>query len=289
MAHINKLLAVFLAVLVAGGVLTGCSGDMGPEDARELALQALANYDQLSYLKFDSTMPVSMTVIGGPQKAPVSITMEENGVVDNKRRALHIYSRMSLAGSSADDYQVPSDIYVMGDWLYMSLTYSDGGQQWMKSQITSDMWSLQNSLNNPVDLMRSSSSFTPVGEEQVNGAAQAVIAVEPGRDALGQWLNAQTVLNISSTTWAETDLPTVVKQAEYKFWIDRETQQITKIAIALTLEVTPGDVGAQATDFTQMTLEVGTTIQVYGHNTPFSLALPEGAGTAVDIGAMAGR
>jgi len=282
-------MAVFLAVLVMGGVLIGCSGEMRPEDARELAMQALANYDQLSYLQFDSTMPVTMTVIGGPQTSPVSITMEENGVVDNRRRALHIFSRLSLAGSSADDYQIPSDTYVMGDWLYMSLTYSDGGQQWMKSRITSEMWPLQNSLNNPVDLMRSASSFTPVGEEAVNGADQVIIAVAPGRDALGQWLNAQTVLDISSTTWADTDLPTVLKQAGYKFWIDRETQQITKIEIALTLEVTPGDVSAQSTDFTLMTLEVNNTIQVYGHNTPFSLSLPEGAATAVDLGAVAGQ
>jgi hypothetical protein len=284
-----KIISTVLAVLMLGTMVAGCSGALGEEGARDLALQAVANYDQLRYLKFDITMPVAMSVTGGAQAGTGSITVQSNGSVDNASRSLHMGNKISLTSAGSSDYQVPSDTYVMGNWAYMALTYTDGSQQWMKSQITPDMWVLQNSLNEPVNLMRSSTSFQSVGEEKIGSADCAIIEVQPTRDVLGQWLDEQQVLDMSSTTWSEADLPTVVKQASYKFWVDQKTKQIMKMQIDLTLEATPIDVKAKSTDFTLLTYKVSATILVYDFNVPFNLLLPDGAKTAVDLNATAGQ
>ncbi len=154
------------------------------------------------------------------------------------------------------------------------------GKQWVKMELTEEMWQQQSQIDQQIELLKSATAVNFVGSETVDGTACYVVEITPSMEALGNLLSQQQTTGID---FSQLNLADLFKEMSVKEWIAKESYRVMKAEVDMLLEMRPADVGATEADFDKMTMDINMGMRLYDYNQPVSITLPPEALNAPEM------
>jgi hypothetical protein len=264
-------------------------GDLNQQQLAQILADSVANYDKLTTYKFDMTMDMLMDVTGGTQSGKVTMNTKTNGAAKVAANEMQMNTEMTIsmegAGEQDSSESISYEVYQMADWLYMKLSVPGVGEQWMKLPATDTAKETFNM--NPIDQqlgpLDSPVKIEYLRSEVVDGIDCHVLAVTPDMQALAEWLTAQETGG-EDTDWQDlVNYSDVFKEFSYVCYVTKETNYLKRLIVNMVMEYTAEEAGESPETFDKMTMNISMDMNMYDHNKPFSITLPDEAANATEV------
>jgi hypothetical protein len=278
MSTILKRILALSLVLILAFAFVGCAEEeVTQEEVDQIVANAVAAGAEVDSYKFDMNMPMTtMEVIGGAQPGEMAMAFDGAGVVDNASQEMQMTMNMTMDIPEQGEQEMAMETYLVGEWMYMKMSMDE---QWMKMQLTEEMWEPQSQIDQQVELLETATEVNYLRSENVDGTACYIMEIVPSMEALGnllsQWLGM--IPDMEGIDFSELDLASLFKEMSFKQWIAKDSYLTMKSGAHMLMEMSPGDVGATGEDFEKMTMSMDTVTELYDYNQAVSIELPEEA------------
>ena len=279
--NILMVCSILLLVLIMSLGLAGCGGGVSAE---EITLNAISTSAELTTVKFEMSMAMDLEVTGGSDPGKFTMSGDSAGSMDltDMEMQMSIIANMAFPGSDGD-MQIEEDMYFTGGWLYMRMSMPGEDDQWIKQEISEDVWMSDNPLDQQLEFLETAFEVTKLGTEKVDGVDCYIIQVTPDMNALSNWLQSQqenTGLDIESM-----DLSKILKSYSVKEWISKDAYLPIKIDINASLEIEPQDMDEtpESANMNKMTMNVNEQVKYYDYGKPITIQLPPEAQNAEEM------
>lgn len=279
MSAVKKILALSLA-LVLSFVLVGCVAGLPQEELDQIIDNVTsAEYDTVS---FDVEMPVTMELVGGSEAGTMTMEVCGTGVMDRANEEMQMTMNMAMDISGADEQEMAMEAYIVGGWVYTKVDLAELGEQWVKMEVTEEMWQQQGQIEPLLEFLETAVEIDYLGSETISGTECYLFEIVPNMEALGELLSQETS-GIGIMDFGQFDLDDLYKELSVKEWIAKDSYFLTKVEISIVLEMSASDVGATEDDFDKMTMDIKIVESFYDYNEPVSIELPPEALDAEEI------
>jgi len=162
----------------------------------------------------------------------------------------------------------------------MKIGIPEMGDQWMKMEMSEEMWEAQSQIDQQVELLKTAEAVNFLGSENVNGTKCYVVEIMPSVEALGNMLSQYQLPDIGNLDSLDLDLTNLIKEMSIKEWIAEDSYLFMKSETYVVMEMAPGALGATEDDFENMSININTVVELYGYNEAVTIVLPAGASAA---------
>jgi hypothetical protein len=278
MSVVVKKILVLSLVLVLSLTFWGCAGgqltqegEFSQQEIDQIVANTIAANAAVNTANFDMNMPMTMELVGGSQAGKMTMAADATGAMDiaDKEMQMTVNMTMDIPGQARQE--VTEEVYVVGAWIYMKVSITGQGEQWMKMKLTEEMWQQQNQIEQQIEFLKTAIKVNYLGSESVSGTSCYVFEIEPSMETLGNLLSQQQAAGID---FSQLNLANLIKKMSVKEWIARDSYLLTKAEVNILMEMRPADVGATASDFTKMTIDMNVGVKVYDYNQPVTITLP---------------
>ena len=237
------------------------------------------SYDTVS---FDTEIPMTVEVDGGPNPGTIIVTSSGAGFMDmvNQTMRLTMYIDLSVPGTGSRDWE--TELYVVDGWIYSGVSVPDEGEEWLKMELASLTWQQQDQLGPYLALLTTTTGIDYKGTEVVNGVECYVLELEPDMDLLSA-LVADATASLAVMDLSALDLTELYEEISVREWLAKDSYLLQRVEVAVVLEIRPEDIGETGDDFDKLTIEVGMALRYYDYNQPFTVVLPPEALDAEDV------
>lgn len=279
MSAIKTILALSLA-LVLSFTLVGCVEGLPQEEVNQI----IANVTSAEYdtVKFDVEMPMTMEVVGGSEPGTMSMVVDGTGVMDIANEEMQMTMNMTVDIPGAGEQEMAMEAYIVGGWIYTKMDLLELGEQWMKMEVTEEMWQQQDQIEPLLEFLVTAVEINYLGSETVSGTECYLFEIVPDMEALGELLSQETS-GMGIMDFSQFDLADLYKELSVKAWIAEDSYLLMKVEIEMVLEMSASDVGATEDDFDRMTMDIKIVESFYDYNEPVSIELPPEALDAEEI------
>lgn len=282
----RKVLFWFLALALPFALL-GCAEEEGTLTSGQIdqividAANALAEAETYA---FDMDASETIDVIGGTEPGTVSLAADATGLIDNANKEMQLGMNMTMNVPEEDQQQMGMEIYIVDEWVYVRMSIPEVGEEWMKMELTPEMWGLWEQVDQQVELLETATEVKFVGSEVVNGIQCYVFDIMPDMEQLAEYLaQQQGMLGMGLAEMENLEELLDKTSLSIEEWIAKDSSLLMKVQANMRVEVTPDDVGATPEDFDKMTMDLSTVMTVYDYNQPVSIELPPEALEAPEI------
>ncbi len=275
----KRMLPAFLAVLLVLPLsFLGCAKEPSAEEIVANAVDASA---KVATVKVDMDLAMTVEVIGGNRPVKMEMQVKAGGPVDMAKREIKMSmdANADIPGLGRQD--VSMEMYVVGGWMYTKVGLPGGGGQWVKMNLTEQLWAAQDHLSQQVDFLKTAIEVTLVGSEKVDGVDCYVLQVNPDMTALTKWVLSQQ--QQGGVDLSKLDLARLFKTTSIKEWVAKDSYLPVRADLDVVLEMLPGDVGATAQDFEKVTMDIAGQFRYYDYGKPVTIVLPQEALGAQEI------
>jgi hypothetical protein len=279
MSAVKTILALSLA-LVLSFTLVGCVEGLPQEEVNQI----IANVTSAEYdtVKFDVEMPMTMEVVGGSDPGTMSMVVDGTGVMDIANEEMQMTMNMTVDIPGAGEQEMAMEAYIVGGWIYTKMDLLELGEQWMKMEVTEEMWQQQGQIEPLLEFLVTAVEINYLGSEMVSGTECYLFEIVPDMEALGELLSQETS-GMGIMDFSQFDLADLYKELSVKEWIAKDSYLLMKVEITMDLEMSASDVGATEDDFDRMTMDIKIVESFYDYNEPVSIELPPEALDAEEI------
>jgi len=286
---IRKILLLSLALVLALALL-GCGEKeetLTPVQIDQIVIDAANALAEAETYAFDMDASETIDVIGGTEPGTMSLAADATGVIDNANKEMQLGMNMTMNVPEEDQQQMGMEIYIVDEWVYVRMSIPEVGEEWMKMELTPEMWGLWEQVDQQVELLETATEVKFVGSEAVNGIQCYVFDIMPDMEQLAEYLAQQQVMLGMGLTEME-NLEELLDKTSLSIeeWIAKDSSLLMKAQANMRVEVTPDDVGATPEDFDKMTMDLSMDMTVYDYNQPVSIELPPEALEAPAIPVM---
>lgn len=294
----TKLLPAVLAIVVTLTVIaSGCgspssepsgqtTGSTAPGKtltAQEIASKSVSAYATLTAVKMGMDMTMALETTGGEQPLKINMVADGAGSIDMANTAMQLTMNVDMEMPVLGKQKVLSDMYMVGGWIYQRLGVPGLGDQWMKMKLDEAMWQQQNQLSQQIEFLKTAVEVTLLGTETVNGVEAYVLRIKPDAAALAGWVKGQVPQQSGADVLDKVDPEAMFKAFSVKQWIATKDFMVVKADIEIAIEMNATDVGAEAGDMEQMTMDMAAVVKYFDHNEPVTVTLPPEAATAKEL------
>ena len=301
-----KRTTVFLLLTVVMSLFSfyGCGGgtatvswagipaeNLNQQQLQQMLSDSVSNYKNLNTYKFDMATDTITDVIGGSNPWTTTLNTKIGGATSLASEQTQMKLDMSIAiaseslGQTGEVQSLTYDMYAMTDWLYLKVTITNMGEQWMKVPLSSELKDLLN-LNTVDEQMEPLDSPTKVEylrTEKVDGIDCYVLSISPNADELAQWLSEQDT-NSGIMDWQSlVNVSDVFKNFSFLCYIAKDSNLLMRMVIDMVLEYTAAQAGDSSSDYDTRTINLKMDMKLYDHNKPYSLTLPDEAAGAKEV------
>ena len=270
MSALRIILALFLA-LVLSMTLVGCKQGLSQEEIDRIIENVVTSEYDTAKMDFDMTMVIE--VIGGPE--PFEMNMSGDGVafMDMVNQEMQMTMDMAMDIPGLGVQTVGTDTYLVGDWMYTGVEIPVMGTQWVKTPADQAMWEEQSQVEQQIEFLKSAVEVEFLADQAVDGTDCYVFEVVPSVEALGELL-AQQSSATGGMDFSQMDLADLFEEMRVKEWIAKDSYQVLKTEVYMRMQMAPEDVGAAASDFERMVMDINMTIRLYDYDQPVEISLP---------------
>lgn len=268
---LKKLLLLSLALVVSFGLVAfvGCK-KLSQEEIDQIIDGAIAaQYDSFS---FGMEMPMAIEVTGGSDAGGMTVAMEGSGVIDVVNKEMQMTMSMAMDITGYGEQEMEAETYIVDGWMYVGTEVSGLGYQWVKMEITEEIWQQQLSVEQQVELLETAVDIDYEGTDTVNGVECYVFDIEPDMGTLGTILGGgMSDLGLDFDEFALDDL---YKELTVKEWVAKDGCLVMRTEIKIVAEMSAEEAGALTGDFDKMAVTIELNMDCYDYNQPVSITLP---------------
>ncbi|MFC1848345.1 DUF6612 family protein [Chloroflexota bacterium] len=277
-----RIIALFaVIVLVAGITAAACGGgggDNGGEfdiTGEELIERVLANEDRLETSQFKIDINGNLKGTTNGEYVEGTFVVDVDGAIDivemEMRNEMTVQYNIRESGQS----QLSTDIlkmYFLDDFVYLGSQEGDGPAEWIKADMSDDLWESQDLQSQQLDLIRGS-DVKMLRTENMRGVPCYVVEIIPDMDVLlevirsqvsgtaGMGLDEGSITNFKNTTWYARDTFFPVKAIDdYDITFEQGRDRLTG--------------------------HYTTSMEMYNYNEPVTILLPREAENADYVGSL---
>lgn len=282
---IRKILLLSLA-LVLCFAFGGCAEKeetLTPEQIDQIVTEAVNAVDEAETYKFHMDMFMAMAVVGGTDPGTMTMGANTTGVIDNMNQEMQMVMDMTMNVPQQDEQQMQVEMYIVDEWVYAKMSMPGMGEQWMKTELTPEMWETQKKVEQQIELLKTAKEVKFLGSEVVDGIQCYVFDIIPDMEKLVEYLaEQQSMLGVGLDI---AKLAEVFKNMSIsiKEWMAEDSLFLTKATAHMLMELSPEDVGATEEDFEKMTVDMSVEVLAHDYNQPASVELPPEALEATTI------
>ncbi|MBI4303035.1 MAG: hypothetical protein HY665_01660 [Chloroflexi bacterium] len=270
-----------LSIILVLSVLVACKKE---PTAQEIVTNAVAANAKLEALKFDLNLTMALEITGGTQAGKMNMSANATSLLDNAAKEMKMNMSMNLDVPGVGKQNAVIDTYFSGGWVYMKMPMPVVGQQWLKVEVTDEMWRQQNPVSQQLEFLNTATEISLPGTEKVDGIDSYIVKITPDIEELAKWLKSQQQISgLQNMDITKLDLAQMFKSFSIKEWITKDSYLFKKAEISLVFEMRPQDVGAPATAFEKMSLDVKATARFYDYNQRAPISLPPEALRAMEL------
>jgi hypothetical protein len=270
MSALKIILALSLA-LVLSFTLVGCGEEL-PQEEVDRIIENVTNA-QFDTVKMDMDMSITVKVEGGDEPGEMTMLGGGTGVVDMANREMQMAMNMTLDIPKLGEQEMATEYYLVGGWMYTGVDIPELGKQWMKMEVTEEIWQQQSRVDQQIDFLKTAVEIDYLGSEVVSGTECYVFEVVPSMEALGELLSQQAS-PMGGMDFGEFDMADWFKEMSIREWIAKDSYQVMKTEIGMVMQISPADVGATEADFDRMIMDMDMGMSFYEYNQPVSITLP---------------
>ena len=270
MKAVKIILALSLA-LVLSFALVGCNEGL-PQDEIDRIIENVVNA-QFDSVKMDLDMTVTVEIIGGPDAGEMLMWVDGVGVMDMVNQEMQMTMDMSMDIPEMGVQTVGTEVYMVGEWMYTGVDILGMDTQWMKMPADQAMWEEQSQVEQQIEFLKSAVDVELLADQAVDGTDCYVFEVVPSVEALGELL-AQQSSAMGGMDYSQFDLADLFEEMRVKEWIAKDSYQVLKTEVYMRMQMAPEDVGAAASDFERMVMDINMTIRLYDYDQPVEISLP---------------
>jgi hypothetical protein len=283
-ATLKKLLMLSLALVLSFGLVAfvGCKEKLTQGEIDEIIANMTSAEPET--VSFDMDLPMSITVVGGPEAGAVTVAMAGSGVMDIVNEEMQMTMDMAMDISDEGAQDISAKIYFVDDWMYIGMDIPEYGDQWIKMEATEGMWQQQCPLEQHLELWEEAVEVKSLGSETINGVDCYVYEIKPDMEVLSDMLAQET--SGMGFDLSGLDLAELYQELSVKEWLAQDSYLPMKMEVKLVMEVDAEEFGATGADFGKMTIDVELTMDFYDYNQPVSIELPPEALEAEEMPQM---
>jgi hypothetical protein len=259
------------------------------QQLQQMLADSIDKYEKLNTYKFNIGMDISTNVTGGlnPWTSLLNSTMSGGTNIGDEQTKMTLNMTIAMTGMGQDNQEqsLSYDIYAMPDWLYMNMSISGLGEQWLKVKMSSSLKDLLNldAVDQQMQPLESPTKIEYLRTEQVDGVECYVLSVSPSSVQLAEWLKGQNV-NTGKTDWENLVNNTdVFKNVSLLYYVAKDSNLMMRMVMNMTIELSAAEAGASSTEFDNMSMILITDMKLSDHNQPFSVTLPDEASSATEV------
>jgi hypothetical protein len=283
MSAAKRILILFLSlVLVLSLTLVtfvGCEELTQEEIDQIVANVTSAQFDTVS---FDVETTMTMEWVGGADSRTMTMAVDGTGAVDRANEEMQMTMNMAEDMPGMGEQEMAGEIYIVGGWMYTKMDLLELGEQWMKIEVTEEVWQQQSLIDEQLEFLETAAEINYLGSKTVNGTECYLFEVVPDMEALGELL-AQETYGMENMDFSQLDLADLCKELSIKAWIAKDSYLLMKSEVEMVLEMSASDLGAIAGDADKVTIDVKMVESFYDYNQPVSIELPPEALDAEEL------
>lgn len=237
----------FLVVLVLlmGIAAVACGGgECGVVEIteEELIEGVVASVDAQETCRFEMDVDGNLEGTADGQSVKMTISMDYAGVIDNVDQEMQADMTMAMdlrEGNQRQQMTIPMRMYFLGDMGYMGTQVPGQPEEWVKGDVSQELWESQEFLSQQIDLIRGA-EVTILRTQSVRGTCCYVAEISPDMEMLldmvssllgggmGVELTTDSLSNFKYTGWyaQETYFP-MQSRVEYDVTFEEEQDRVT--------------------------------------------------------------
>jgi hypothetical protein len=174
------------------------------------------------------------------------------------------------------------DMYFFNGWKYLHTVIPDNS--WSKTKLTDELWVAESQIPLQVELLKTATEITLVGNDNIDGVDCYVLAVTPAKELIADWVQSQQQeygpsLDISwspALVGRDTFIKTY-KSSSVKEWINKRSYLLVKSDVNALFEAKPEDIGASGAQFEKIKSTFLGEMKFSDYNGASSISLPNEA------------
>jgi hypothetical protein len=254
----------------------------------QILADSMLAFNSLSPYKFEATMNMQMNIIGGPEAMDTGADITMSGVSNMADKEMQANMTMSMDSSSPDFpdemQNVEIEMYMLTDLIYMKMNIAGMFDQWIKMPVSEEVMAQYdfNMVNQQLQFLEAPADISLLKEETFDGSECYVLQVIPDMQKLIQWMNEEQFAGELDLSPIE-QISDAFKELSLLSWIDKDSKQIRKMDLNMTMEIMPGQLDTEDADFDKMIMDIYMQMNISGYNEPVSIVLPDEAQNAMEI------
>lgn len=256
-----------------------------PEEltATDIAANTIYASSTIDTSWFEVATEFTVDIIGGEHASSVAMQQNTIGYLNNIEREM-MFS-MDILSEMPDSAPQDSSLktYFVDDWAYMQMNMPVIGEQWLKMQLTEDMWNQQSHLGQQVEFLKTAAEINITGNETVGNTDCYVLEIIPDMAVLAQWIATQSNLEENGIQVAEQDFISRITSVSMEEWIAAGSFLPLREDFAIHIELLPGDFTNPVTGLEKAVLDIGTEIIYYDFGDIVPIELPPEAENAIEV------
>lgn len=273
-----KGLAILVLVLLMGIAAVACGGgECGVVEitGEELIEGALASFDAQETCRFEMDGVGNLKGTMDGQSVKMTISMDYAGVIDMVDQEMQADMAMTMdlsVGAQRQKVTIPMRMYFLGDMGYVGTEEPGQPEEWIKGDVSQELWESQEFQSQQVDLLRGA-EVTILRTQSVRGTCCYVAEISPDMEMLldmvssllgggtGVELTTDSISNLECTGWyaQDTYFP-MQSRVEYDVTFEEDQDRLTGHYIV--------------------------SMVLYDYNESVSVQLPPEAEDAEDVGSL---
>ena len=193
---------------------------------------------------------------------------------------------MDMAGMGEESQDMTMEMYMLDDDMYMKMDVPGMGEEWMKMPATDASMAEFNldMVGDQLALLESYGEIEYLRDENIDGSECYVLQMFPDLAAIMDWVGDQGLADLG-LDWDDLDnIDDMFDEISYIIWIDKDTKYIKKMTVSMLMKMSGEDFDDLGGAFGEVTMEVSMDLEMYDHNEPVNIVLPEEAENAMDMG-----
>jgi len=269
---LKRILTVCLVVVMTLSFAACVKEEEELASAQEIIDGVIESLDDIITCQFDIDMTMHMA--GEAEGEPFDGTMvtDSSGAFDLENRQMKMDMTMSLAMMGEDEMEMGTEMYLIGDMVYMMMEYPEMEPMWMKSEMPEGYWEEMNQVESQIELLEAA-QVELTGSEMVGGIDCYVLQLTPDLEQLWQIVVQQAQVTGEAAALTEESLQEIFQSFSVKQWIAKDTYFLTKAEIDIAMELTPEQMGYPEEEGI-MTMDIVMSFLGYDYNQPVSIVLP---------------
>ena len=278
----TKILTVSLALAMVLSLAACAKEEEELPPAQEIVDGVIESLDNIKTYQFDMDVTIDMAGEDEGEAFEGTIAMDYSGAVDVENRQMRMkMTYRSIAKTGQPEREMETEMYLIGDMMYMMMEIPEMGPMWIKSEMPEGTWEEMNQVEPQIELLEAA-QVEVIGSERVGGIDCYVLEVTPDMEQLWQLAMQQAESTGEMPAVAEEFIQEMFRSFSMKQWVAKDTYFLTRAEIDMAVELTPEAMGFPGEEGV-MTMDIAMDLLVYDYNQPVSIELPPEAEEAIEV------